>query len=115
MSRKTTRSVRRGGEGKPSASRPPKTKAAKNGEQASSRKVTAQPGGARRDERTPRQEAPAAEELRGLIATRAYELYEQRDRQHGYELEDWLKAEQLVLAEKPRVTTRTDPRISVTR
>jgi len=115
MSRKTTRSVRRGSEGKPSASRPPKTKAAKNGEQAASRKVTAQPGGARRDERTPRQEAPAAEELRGLIATRAYELYEQRDRQHGYELEDWLKAEQLVLAEKPRVTTRTDPRISVTR
>ncbi|MFQ5932927.1 MAG: DUF2934 domain-containing protein [Nitrospiraceae bacterium] len=84
MSRKTTKSVRRGGEGKPSASRPPKTKAAKNGEQACS-------------------------------ATRAYELYEQRDRQHGYELEDWLKAEQLVLAEKPRVTTRTDPRISVTR
>ena len=28
------------------------------------------------------------------IAQRAYELYEQRGRQDGWDLEDWLKAEQ---------------------
>jgi hypothetical protein len=32
-------------------------------------------------------------ELRELIATRAYELYKQRDSEFGDELSDWLKAE----------------------
>jgi hypothetical protein len=32
-----------------------------------------------------------------LIARRAYELYEQRDRQDGGALEDWLNAEQQVV------------------
>ena len=33
------------------------------------------------------------------IARKAYELYEQRGRQHGHELEDWLEAERIILAE----------------
>jgi hypothetical protein len=32
-----------------------------------------------------------------LIALRAYELYEQRDRQEGRALEDWLNAERQVV------------------
>ena len=32
-----------------------------------------------------------------LIARRAYELYEQRDRQEGRALEDWLNAERQVV------------------
>jgi DUF2934 family protein len=31
-----------------------------------------------------------------LIAMKAYELYEQRGREDGYALEDWIKAEALV-------------------
>jgi hypothetical protein len=34
----------------------------------------------------------------GRIAQRAYELYVERDRQDGRHLEDWLKAEQQLLA-----------------
>lgn len=33
------------------------------------------------------------------IARRAYELYEQRGRQGGHDVEDWLKAEQQLLRE----------------
>ncbi len=31
-----------------------------------------------------------------LIAMKAYELYEQRGREDGYALEDWLKAEAII-------------------
>lgn len=37
---------------------------------------------------------PDAEDLRRQIAQRAHELYEQRGRQDGYALQDWLQAEQ---------------------
>lgn len=37
---------------------------------------------------------PSADELRDLIARRAYELYEQRGAGYGDELSDWLSAEQ---------------------
>ena|SRR5215510_9948280 len=40
----------------------------------------------------------SAEEVRGLIAKRAYELYEQRAGGPGNELTDWLTAEQEVSA-----------------
>jgi len=35
-----------------------------------------------------------AEDLRRQIAQRAYELYEQRGRQDGFAVQDWLQAEQ---------------------
>ena len=38
-------------------------------------------------------------EVRERIAKKAYELYEQRGRQAGRELEDWLEAEELVRKE----------------
>ena len=38
-------------------------------------------------------------EVRERIAKKAYELYEQRGRQAGRELEDWLEAEDLVRKE----------------
>lgn len=40
-----------------------------------------------------------SDEVRERIAKRAYELYEQRGRQDGRELEDWLEAEEIVMRE----------------
>jgi outer membrane protein TolC len=37
-------------------------------------------------------------DLRRQIAQRAYELYEQRGRQDGFALQDWLQAEQELTA-----------------
>lgn len=45
----------------------------------------------------PRGLAPG--ELYERIANRAYELYEQRGRTHGHDLEDWLRAEREILGE----------------
>ena len=42
----------------------------------------------------PRKSAALGPDLRARIAKRAYELYEERGRQEGYALEDWLQAEQ---------------------
>ena len=39
------------------------------------------------------------DQLRQRIATKAYELYECRGCCHGHDVEDWLEAERLVLAE----------------
>jgi len=39
-----------------------------------------------------------AEDVRVRIAARAFLLYEQRGRQDGHDLEDWLKAERIILA-----------------
>ena len=36
-----------------------------------------------------------------IIRMRAYELFEQRGYQHGYDLEDWLRAEAEVMGKKP--------------
>ena len=38
-------------------------------------------------------------ELRGRIAAKAYELYERRGGAPGQEVEDWLEAERMVMAE----------------
>jgi len=38
-------------------------------------------------------------ELRERIAQKAYELYEKRGSTHGLDVQDWLEAERLVLAE----------------
>ena len=40
-----------------------------------------------------------SDEVRERIAKKSYELYEQRGRQAGRELEDWLEAEELVRKE----------------
>lgn len=48
---------------------------------------------------TPGQERPPEPLPNGthqLIATKAYELYEHRGREHGYALDDWLTAEAIV-------------------
>ena len=41
-------------------------------------------------------------ELAEAIRKRAYELYEQRDREDGHDLEDWLQAEEEVRGKKHR-------------
>ena len=48
-----------------------------------------------------------SDEVRELIAKKAYELYEQRGRQGEREVEDWLQAEELV--RKEMNTRRTTP------
>ena len=40
-----------------------------------------------------------SDEVRERIAKKAYELYEQRGRQAEHDMEDWLKAEELVRKE----------------
>ena len=40
-----------------------------------------------------------SDEVRERIAKKAYELYEQRGRQAEHDVEDWLKAEELVRKE----------------
>lgn len=65
---------------------------------------------ARRSSTKRGQKAFAAEsgpmELRDLIAQRAYEIYEQRGRNDGEDMNDWLRAEaevrSSIMAEKPR-------------
>ncbi|HYL12509.1 MAG TPA: DUF2934 domain-containing protein [Terriglobales bacterium] len=42
----------------------------------------------------------------GRICSRAYELYEQRGRVHGYDFDDWVKAESEVLATQLKTATR---------
>jgi Protein of unknown function (DUF2934) len=42
--------------------------------------------------------AEAGAELHEQIARRAYELYEQRGRQHGNDVADWLQAEEEIHA-----------------
>ena len=39
-----------------------------------------------------------AEDVRARIAVLAFQFYEQRGRQDGYDVEDWLQAEQRILA-----------------
>ncbi len=51
---------------------------------------------------TPRSQKPA--ELEDEIRRRAYELYEQRGRVDGYDLDDWLQAEAEVLSVQSRKT-----------
>ena len=48
-----------------------------------------------------------SDEVRELIAKKAYELYEQRGRQAAHDVEDWLQAEELV--RKEMNTRRTTP------
>lgn len=45
-------------------------------------------------------EIDPTENVRACIAALAYQLYEQRGREDGHEVEDWLDAEQRILAGK---------------
>jgi hypothetical protein len=45
---------------------------------------------------------PSGQELQERIRARAYELFEQRGRQEGFDQEDWSRAEAEVLAEFER-------------
>ena len=42
------------------------------------------------------------DEVRGKVALRAYEIYEDRGGQHGRDIDDWLQAETEVLSEAQR-------------
>jgi len=44
-------------------------------------------------------EALTAEQMRDQIAQRAYQLYEARGRVEGYDVQDWLQAEDELLTE----------------
>jgi DUF2934 family protein len=53
--------------------------------------------------RTTNQTTESASELQEQVRRRAYELYEQRGRNDGHELDDWLQAE----SETTRPTSNT--------
>jgi hypothetical protein len=46
--------------------------------------------------------APVSIDLQGEIRRRAYELYEERGRVHGFEQEDWAQAEREIMARHNR-------------
>jgi hypothetical protein len=54
------------------------------------------------DAATDNSQRVSREEFMALVQKKAYELYEQRGRQPGNELEDWLTAERLVKEELSR-------------
>jgi DUF2934 family protein len=45
------------------------------------------------------------DDIRGRIALKAYELYERRGGEGGREMQDWLEAEQIVMAEFRRASS----------
>jgi hypothetical protein len=52
--------------------------------------------------RTTRQTTESTTELQEQIRCRAYELYEQRRREDGHELDDWLQAESEMTQQKAK-------------
>jgi hypothetical protein len=59
--------------------------------------TTSHAGSGSEETRRAEQAAQRAGLHQGLVAERAYELYEQRGRQEGRALEDWLNAESQLL------------------
>ena len=57
--------------------------------------------------------SPNDHEARRRIAEKAYELYERRGFCHGCDLDDWLEAERLVLAEMDAQAAKGGDRIEV--
>ena len=45
----------------------------------------------------------SCDDVKILIAKRAYELYSERGYRHGYALDDWLEAEREILSQIPPV------------
>jgi hypothetical protein len=67
-----------------------------------------------RQEKRPQQAPPqrltvSDEELYDQVARKAYELYEQRGEEHGYDLDDWLAAEHLVQEELLHGPSQEEP------
>jgi hypothetical protein len=52
--------------------------------------------------RTARRTTESTSELQEQIRCRAYELFEQRGREDGHELDDWLQAESEVTQQKAK-------------
>ena len=52
--------------------------------------------------RTINQTTESASELQEQVRHRAYELYEQRGREDGHELDDWLQAESQVTQQEAK-------------
>lgn len=63
------------------------------------KKSDAQPAMERNLPPEPKSMQKYSDEVRELIAKKAYDLYEQRGRQPAHDLEDWLQAEKLVRKE----------------
>jgi HSP20 family molecular chaperone IbpA len=53
------------------------------------------------------------QEIRGLIARRAYELSEARGFTHGHELEDWLRAQSEILRGSPVDIRETETELTI--
>jgi hypothetical protein len=53
--------------------------------------------GAKIPRRSPR---VSSEKVREMIGKKAYEIYEKRGKEHGHDLDDWLKAEKFVKTRK---------------
>ncbi|MEP6959679.1 MAG: DUF2934 domain-containing protein, partial [Nitrospirota bacterium] len=69
-----------------------------------SKETTVSPGS---EKSTPAEQAARrAEAHQGHVAQRAYELYEQRGRQEGCHLEDWLNAERQLMTASGKSGTR---------
>ena len=56
-------------------------------------------------QRTTNQTTESTNELQEQIRRRAHELYEQRGRNDGHELDDWLQAESEVTQRKAKTVT----------
>ncbi len=66
----------------------------------------------RKKEEAARRESPGMSgagdpALRERIAGKAYELFQERGGTHGHDLDDWLEAERLVLAERGSPAARS--------
>ncbi len=55
-----------------------------------------------RSNKTPVNPEVALQQVEEAIRVRAHELYEERGRQDGHDLEDWLRAENEILSRKTR-------------
>ena len=56
----------------------------------------------------PVQQAVTAEDLHQQIMRRAFELYEQRGKVHGFDLDDWLQAEAEILDARDMLNARRE-------
>ncbi len=60
------------------------------------------------DVSTAKPDQSSMESADDLIRVRAYQLYEERGREDGHELDDWLMAESEVLGKKPSASAAAE-------